>query len=101
MPAKMSNPKISSSSARREVDCARIVCELTTRLQDKEEALLAERAASKTERIEEAHQMPAYVESVASDMAGKMRDRTDGEELSFSPCLNLNLQMVLSRRQGA
>jgi hypothetical protein len=57
MPAKMSNPKISSSSARREVDYTRIACELTTRLQDKEEALLADRAVSKTERVEEAHQM--------------------------------------------
>jgi hypothetical protein len=44
MPAKISNPKISSSSARREVDYTRIACELTTRLQDKEEALLAEKA---------------------------------------------------------
>jgi hypothetical protein len=34
-------------------------------------------------------------------MAGKMKDRTDEERLSFSPGLNLNLQMVLSRRQGA
>jgi hypothetical protein len=81
----MSNPQISSSSARREVDYTRLACELATRLQDKEEALLAEKAklTSKTERIREALQMLAYVEPVAKKMAGKMKDLTNEEKIIF------------------
>jgi DNA invertase Pin-like site-specific DNA recombinase len=59
--------------------------ELTTRLQDEKDALLAEKAklTSKTERIREALQMLAYVEPVAKKMAGKMKDLTDEERIIF------------------
>jgi DNA invertase Pin-like site-specific DNA recombinase len=59
--------------------------ELTTRLQDEKDALLAEKAklTSKTERIREALQMLAYVEPVAKKMASKMKDLTDEEKIIF------------------
>jgi site-specific DNA recombinase len=59
--------------------------ELTTRLQDEKDALLAEKAklTSKTERMKEALQMLAYVEPVAKKMAGKMKDLTDEEKIIF------------------
>jgi hypothetical protein len=59
--------------------------ELTTRLQDEKEVLLAEKAklTSKTERIREALQMLAYVEPVAKKMAGKMKELTDEEKVIF------------------
>ena len=56
--------------------------ELSTRLQDEKSSLTEEkvRLASKTQRLQEAREMLAYVEPVARKMAEKMNDLTDEEK---------------------
>ncbi len=102
MPAKMSNPKISSSSAHREVDYTRIACELTTRLQDKVEALLAEKLSCIENRADRRGASDASLCRIGRIEHGWQNEGSDrrGKVIFFS-WLNLNLQMVLSRKQGA